>query len=96
MLSSNFRRTFLLFSRKFWCIVLIKKGKFFVKKNANHTISIYGNCMTSIFLMATTNIFLSIFEIALKIFFGFFFQPQNDFRTQTNIFLKKKNFACKI
>ena len=52
--------------------------------------------MTSIFLMATTKIFLSIFEIAPKNFFVFFFQPQNDFRTPTNIFLKKKNFACKI
>ena len=30
--------------------------------------------------------FQSIFEIAPKIFFVFFFQPQNDFRTQTNIF----------
>ena len=72
MVSSNFRRTFLLFWHKFWCIVLNKKEKIFVKKNANHTISIYGNCMTSIFLMATTKIFLSIFEIAPKIFFVFF------------------------
>ena len=32
MVSSNFRRTFLLFSHKFWCIVLNNKEKFFVKK----------------------------------------------------------------
>ena len=29
----------------------------FLKKNTSHTISIYGNCMTSIFLMATTKFF---------------------------------------
>ena len=40
----------------------------FLKKNTSHTISIYGNCMTSIFLMATTKIFQSIFEIAPKSF----------------------------
>ena len=57
-MSSNFRRTFLMFWRKFWCIVLNKKEKFFVKKNANHIISIYGNCMNSIFLRATTKNFL--------------------------------------
>ena len=51
------------------------------KKNTSHIISIYGNCMTSIFLMATTK----FFEIAPKNFFCFF-QPQIDFRIQTNIF----------
>ena len=58
----------------------------FLKKNTSHTISNNGNCMTSIFLMATTKIFLSIFEITPKNFFVFFFQLQIDFRIQTNIF----------
>ena len=46
----------------------------FLKTNTSHTISIYGNCMTSIFLMATTKNFRRqiIFEIAPKIFLCFF------------------------
>ena len=36
----------------------------FWKKNGNHTISIYENCMTSIFLMARTKTFPRNFEIA--------------------------------
>ena len=48
--------------------------------------------------MATTKVFLSIFEIASKNFLCFF-QPQIDFRIQTNIFWKKNlhakfNFLC--
>ena len=47
--------------------------------------------------MATTKIFVSIFEIAPKKIFCVFFQLQIDFRIQTNIFWKKKKqFACKI
>ena len=95
MVTSNFRKTFLLLWHKIRCIVLNKTEKLFVKKkNANHTISIYGKCMTNIFLMATTKIFLYIWNCSQK-FFVFFFQPQIDFRTQTNIFWQKK-FACKI
>ena len=88
MVSSNFQNTFLLFWHKIRCIVIHKKQKLFVKKNANHTISIHGKCMTSIFLMATIKNFQSIFEIAPKFFLCFFFQPRIDFRTQTNIFEK--------
>ena len=69
--------------------MLNKKEKLFVKKNADHTISIYGKCMTSIFLMATTKIFQNICEISHKNFFCVIFQPQIDFRTQTNTFKKK-------
>ena len=61
-----------------------------MKKNACHTIPIYGNCMTGIFLMATQKIFQVILKIWPKNFFCFFFQPQIDFRTQTNFFRKKK------
>ena len=50
--------------------------------------------MTGIFLMATQKIFQAVLKIWPKNFL-FFFQPQIDFRTQTNIF-QKKNFACKI
>ena len=53
----------------------------FLKKNTSHTISIYGNCMTSIFLMATTK----FLKLPPKIF-CVFFQSQTDFRIQTNIF----------
>ena len=35
---------------------------FLLEKNENHTISIYESCMTSIFLMVTTKIFLSKIE----------------------------------
>ena len=65
---------FLLFWHKIRCIVLNKKEKPLVKK-ANHTISIYGKCMTSFF-----------FDCDDKKTFVFFFQPQIDFRTRTNIF----------
>ena len=71
MVSLNFRTTFLLFRHKVRCIVQNKKQKIFIKKNANHTIFIYGKCMTSIFLMATTKILLSIFENAPKNFVFF-------------------------
>ena len=64
----------------------------FFGKNVYHTISIYENCMTSIFSMATTKIFQNKIEIAPK-FFCFFFQPQIEFFTQTNTF-QKTNFAC--
>ena len=51
--------------------------------------------MTSIFLMATTKVFL---KLPPK-FFLWFFQTQIDFRTQANIFEKKNlhakfNFLC--
>ena len=54
----------------------------FLKKNTSHTISVYGNCMTSIFLMATTKFFL---KLPPKIF-CVLLQPQIDFRIQTNFF----------
>ena len=43
--------------------------------------------MTGFFLMATHKIFQVILKIWPKIFL-FFFQPQIEFRTQTNIFRK--------
>ena len=80
--------------QRFFIVVLVsklvslheKKEKKLYEKNTSHTISIYGNCMTSIFLMATTKIFQSISEIAPKNVFVFFFQSQTDFCIQTNIF----------
>ena len=72
IVSSNFWKTFLSFWHKIRCIVPNKKEKLFVKKNAYHTISIYGKCVISIFLMATIKIFQSIFEIVPKIFFVFY------------------------
>ena len=80
---SNFRKTFLLFWHKIRCIVLNKKEKLFVKKKAIHAISIYGKCMRSIFLMATTKIFSCFFNRKL-----IFVLKQT--------FFEKKNFACKI
>ena len=77
------------------CLILIKQSgdkklRFsFFEKNAYHTIPIYGNCMTGIFLMATQKKFQVILKIWPKNLFVFF-QPQIDFRTQTNIFRKKK------
>ena len=41
MVPLNFRTTFLIFWHKIRCIVLNKKQKLFVKKNANHSISTY-------------------------------------------------------
>ena len=46
--------------------------------------------MTGIFLMATQKIFQVILKIWPKKFL-FFFQPQIEFRAQTNIF---RNFFC--
>ena len=69
----------------FWAATTENFDFFFIFvfwKNTSHTNSIYGNCMTSIFLMATTK------YCDDKIFLCFF-QPQNDFRIQKNIFLKK-------
>ena len=99
MVSSNFRKIFLLFWHKIQCIVLNKKKKkLCVKKNANHTISIYGNCMTSIFLMATTKNFQSIFEVAPKNIFCVFFNRKLIFVLKQTIFEKKLhskfNFLC--
>ena len=50
----------------------------------NHTISIYENCVTSIFLMATTHFFKSKNEIALN----FFLNRKSDFEHT----FSKKNF----
>ena len=66
-----FDELFFLFWHKIWCIVQ-KKFKSFDKKNANHTIFSYGNCITRIFLMTTTKIFQNNFESALKSFLVFF------------------------
>ena len=98
-MSLNLRTTFLLFWHKVRCIVLNKKQKLFVKKNANHTISIYGKRMTSIFLMAKTKILLSTFEIAPKNFFVFFFNRKLIFVLKQTFFEKKTlhakfNFLC--
>ena len=49
-----------------------------MEKNTYHTISIYKNCMTSIFLMATAKTFPSNIEIALNIF-CFFFNCKSNF-----------------
>ena len=46
-----------------------KQTMFFLKKKGYHTISIYENCMTSIFLMATLKSFPIKIEIA-PIFFS--------------------------
>ena len=53
------------------------KNRDFFWKIAYHTIEIYGNCMTSLFLMATQ-----------KVFFFFSTQPQIKFCIQTNFFQK--------
>ena len=62
------------------------------KKNTSHTISIYGNCMTSNFLMATTKIFQSIFENCPQQLFCVFFSIANWFSYSNKHFLKK-NFC---
>ena len=62
-----------------------KKTNFFLEKTTYHTISIYKNCMTSIFLMAIATIFPNNMEIAPKNF-CFFFQLQIEFCIQTIIF----------
>ena len=56
------------------CLIFIKKsgdkknGVFVIKKNAYHTIPIYGICMTRIFLMTKPNFFISKYEIVRKNF----------------------------
>ena len=55
--------------------------------------------MTSIFLMATTKIFQSIFKISPKIFFVFFFNGKMIFVLKQTFFEKKIldakfNFLC--
>ena len=52
--------------------------------NSYRTIPMYGNCMTSIFLLAT-----SIFEIAVKFFFCFFL-------TENQILHSNKHFPKKF
>ena len=74
---------------KIWCIILIKKENIFVEKNASHTFFIYGKCMTSIFLMATTKNFPSNFESAQQLFFVFFFNCKSNL-------LLNKHFPKKI
>ena len=67
-----------------------KKLRFsFFEKHAYHTIPIYGNCMTGIFLMATQKIFQVILKIWPKIFFVFFNGKSIFVRKQT--FFEKKN-----
>ena len=73
--------------------MVLNKKEIFLSKNANDTISIYENCMNSIFFMATTEMFPSNFEIAIK-FVWIFFQPQKNF--VLNRAILKKNVACKI
>ena len=90
MVSLNFQKRFSCFGIKFGVSHYIKKKNFLSKK-----MLIHGKCMTSIFLMATTKFFQSVFEIAHKNLCVFFFHSRIDFRTQTNIFSKKK-FSCKI
>ena len=81
----------------FWgCLILIKQSgdkklRFsFFEKNAYHTIPIYGNCMTGIFLMATQKNFHLILKIWSKIFFCFFFSTANRFSYANKYFSKKK------
>ena len=67
----------------------ILQNEKFLSKNANHTISIYGSCMTSIFLVATTKIFPCNFKIAPKKFSCVFFNRKPNFVLKP-IFFKKK------
>ena len=62
-----------------------KRRFFFWKKMVIIQFSYKKNCVTSIFLIATTK---SNIEIAPKIFFVFF-EPQVEFCTQRNILQKK-------
>ena len=63
-----------------------KKMFIFLEKMVNgyHTISIYENCMTSVFFTVFSKFFSSDIEIAPV----FFCQAQIEFSTQTNIFQK--------
>ena len=61
-----------------------------MKKNAYHTIPIYGNCMTGIFLVATQKVFLSNFESLAQKFFRFFFNRKSIFVRKQTFFEKKK------
>ena len=70
MVSLNFRKTFLLFWNKFRCIVVNKTEKFFVKKGANHTISIYGKSMTIYFFDGDDKNFSKYFRKFLSVFFS--------------------------
>ena len=63
---------------------MIKKLRFsFFEKNAYHTIPIYGNCMTGIFLMATQKLFQVILKFWPKNFCFFFNRKSNFVRKQT-------------
>ena len=77
--------------------MLIEKENLFVKKKLIIQFP-YGNCLTIVFLMATTKFFPSNFEIGPNIIFVIFFQPQIKFSTQTNFFEMKllhvKFFLC--
>ena len=64
----------------------------------NHPISIYGKCMTSIFLMATTKSFQVFLKLHLK-FFLFFLNRKLIFVLKQTFFEKKNldakfNFLC--
>ena len=71
-----------------------KQCFFFFGKNGYHTFSIYENCMTSNFLMATTKIFQDKIEIAPK-FFDFFLNRKLNFLLKQTL-SKKKFFVCKF
>ena len=64
----------------------------FLTEKLYHTISIYGNYMTSNFLM-TTQKFFQITFILPQNFFWFVFQLQIELCTQTNMLHKKKQFC---
>ena len=83
MMSSNYQRTFSFFGIKVDVSSLIKKKTVFYEKRTL-TISLFGNCMTTIFLIKTKKFFSSSFENSRprKVFFV---QPQNE--------LCKKTFA---
>ena len=78
IVTSIFRRTFSCFGIKFGVSYQIKKDIFLQKKNAHHTVSIYGNCMTSFFDCDNKNFLKHFFEIEPK-FYLRHFQLQNGF-----------------
>ena len=65
------------------CLIPINIEVFIFWKKAYHTILVYENCMTSIFLMATQNFSQVILKLPQNVFLVFY-QPQIvEFSTQT-------------
>ena len=87
----TFKRFLGCYNWKLWLFYF-----FFLKKNTSHTISNYGNCMTSIFLMATTKIFKVFLKLPPKIFLCFFFSIANWFSYSSKHFLERKILHAKF